>query len=640
MQLQRFISLDTETTGLSPFNDRICEIAAVEFDPVTFEVIRKFHVYLNPEKLMPYRAYEIHGLSNSFLKDKPVFKTIAQEFITFVSGANLYIHNAKYDQSMLDAELERAGFGHLANYVGTIHCTLKIARFYRGNMYNKLDDLCRDFDIDNSDRTTHGALLDASLLVKVISEFHKRGYRIGLEGIDCSAFQTKNHAAAAATDAIEVAQRDTLRQAMRSFSPNGGSNTTAAGSTNNEGTNSAALSESSYIEKNESTPKSSIPEPHPVGTSSTQKETVKSEGTKSAQLPENTGLFSYKGTISRTRFVLTSIIAVLAIALLSPLTEQSTSLALAAIGALTQLSLFWIATFAMIKRCASIKASPYHVIWVFVPFAGLILFFYLLFAKERTEPVYSESKARKAALSMLAIPMTLAVLFFISGIRQVINESHQEDVEPTALRHSPAQPQVENTAPRNPAPAQSNQLNQGSNTVANEPEITTSIVSGHPLRRVTVRIQNTGNAGSANITSVSQTYWKDWTCITCTLLNLSQAFSNKAPEEPEILFFVKQPADQQASSARMLRTSFGMLVAKNGLHFNDKRTDAQVRTYIDEYEVDCGAEQLRRVCTYLYPSYFPEERPIKTIMLNERWLSGQENVYYGALINSSCQRPN
>lgn len=95
MQLQRFISLDTETTGLSPFNDRICEIAAVEFDPVTFEVIRKFHVYLNPEKLMPYRAYEIHGLSNSFLKDKPVFKTIAQEFITFVSGANLYIHNAK-----------------------------------------------------------------------------------------------------------------------------------------------------------------------------------------------------------------------------------------------------------------------------------------------------------------------------------------------------------------------------------------------------------------------------------------------------------------------------------------------------------------------------------------------------------------
>ena len=259
-QLQRFISLDTETTGLSPFNDRICEIAAVEFDPVTFEVIRKFHVYLNPEKLIPYRAYEIHGLSNSFLKDKPVFKTIAQEFITFVSGANLYIHNAKYDQSMLDA----------------------------------------------------------SLLVKVISEFHKRGYRIGLEGIDCSAFQTKNHAAAAATDAIEAAQRDTLRQAMRSFSPNGGSNTTAAGSTNNEGTNSAALSESSYIEKNESTPKSSIPEPHPVGTSSTQKETVKTEGTKSAELPENTGLFSYKGTISRTRFVLTSIIAVLAIALLSP----------------------------------------------------------------------------------------------------------------------------------------------------------------------------------------------------------------------------------------------------------------------------------------------------------------------------------
>ena len=92
MESHRYISLDTETTGLSPFNDRVCEIAAIEFNPITFEIIRKFHVYLNPEKHMPDRAYQIHGLSDSFLKDKPVFKNIAYRFIDFVAGANLYIH--------------------------------------------------------------------------------------------------------------------------------------------------------------------------------------------------------------------------------------------------------------------------------------------------------------------------------------------------------------------------------------------------------------------------------------------------------------------------------------------------------------------------------------------------------------------
>lgn len=640
MESHRYISLDTETTGLSPFNDRVCEIAAIEFNPITFEIIRKFHVYLNPEKHMPDRAYQIHGLSDIFLKDKPVFKNIAYRFIDFVAGANLYIHNARYDQSMLDAELARAGLKPLGNYVESIHCTLKIARLYRGYKNNRLDDLCRDFGIDNSNRTTHGALLDASLLVKVIAEFHNQGYEIGLNGIGGNIFRTNDRSPIRATNTLETAKKDAPHQAMRSLNFSNGSNVSETSSIKNRETNHSSLSKTPDVEKIEINQKSKV---HPTGlvdTARTQKDASKTEETKSTEYIENNSLFSYKGTISKTRFVLTNIIVSLASVLLQPFVENSQSLTIVLILVLVQLAILCIAIFSTIKRCASIKVSPYIVFWVFVPFAGLILFFYLLFAKESTKPSYNESKARKAALLLIAIPLVVLTLIFIGGLRQVINSPHLDDIDTTELQNSPALPQVGRTVPKRSASTQSNQHNQGLNTFNNEPEIITSIVSGHPLLRKTIHVQNTGNSGGSNVFAIVQTYWKDWTCITCTGLDTVKAFSDTTPEEPDVLFFVKQPASQQDVSEGGLRSAFGMSVAKKGFYFNDKRTETPVRTYIDEYEADCSSGQLRRVCTYLYSSYFPEERPFKTIILNEQWFSAEKNLNFLALINNSCQKSN
>lgn len=641
MEFHRYISLDTETTGLSPLNDRICEIAAIEFNPITFEVLRKFHVYLNPEKHMPDRAYQIHGLSDSFLKDKPVFKNIAHEFIDFVSGANLYIHNARYDQGMLDAELARAGFKPLEHYVENIHCTLKIARLYRGYKNNRLDDLCRDFGIDNSDRTTHGALLDASLLVKVIAEFHKQDYKIGLDGIGSNVLRTKDQSPVRATNMLETAKKDAPHQAMRSLDFNNGSNPSENISTKNKESTYSSFLKTPGLEKSENNQKPNVHQPDLIDTTRTQKETFKAEETKSTEYIENNSLFSYKGTISKTRFALTNIIALLAFGLLQPLVENSqSSLAITLILLLIQFAILCIAIFASIKRCASIKVSPYIVFWVFVPFAGLILFFYLLFAKESTKPSYNESKARKAALLLFAIPMVVFILSFIAGLRQATNSSHLDDIGTRELQNSPALAQVGRTVPKKSASTQSNQHNQGLNTFNNEPEIITSIVSGHPLLRKTIQVQNTGNSGGSNVFTIVQTYWKDWTCITCTGLDTVKAFSDTTPEEPDVLFFVKQPASQQDVSEGSLRSAFGMSVAKKGFYFNDKRTETPVRTYIDEYEADCSSGQLRRVCTYLYSSYFPEERPFKTIILNEQWFSAEKSLNFLALINNSCQKLN
>lgn len=166
-QNRRCICLDTETTGLSN-SDRICEIAAVEFDPHTYKVIRRFHSYVNPGIPMPYSAYYIHGLSDNFLEDKPVFSEIVNPLISFIQGATIYIHNAKFDTRMLNQEFSRLGLRTFESYCQSIHCTLQMARTKFGQGNNCLDDLCKKFNVDNSGRNYHGALLDSELLVQVL----------------------------------------------------------------------------------------------------------------------------------------------------------------------------------------------------------------------------------------------------------------------------------------------------------------------------------------------------------------------------------------------------------------------------------------------------------------------------------------
>ncbi len=164
----RQVVLDTETTGLEPGEGhRVIEIGCIELinrRPTE----RRFHHYLNPERAVDGGALEVHGLSEEFLRDKPRFAEVAAELIAFVRDAEVVIHNAPFDLGFLDAELERLGgeWGRLLDYC-TVIDTLELARQLHPGQRNSLDALCKRYQVDNSARTLHGALLDAEILADV-----------------------------------------------------------------------------------------------------------------------------------------------------------------------------------------------------------------------------------------------------------------------------------------------------------------------------------------------------------------------------------------------------------------------------------------------------------------------------------------
>ena len=164
----REIILDTETTGLDPATgDRIVEIGAVELLN-HLPTGNTFHVYINPERDMPKEAEAVHGLSSVFLRDKPVFAAIAQDFLDFLGDSVLIIHNASFDMAFINAEL---GFLRLPSIPPErVIDTLHIARQKHPGAANSLDALCRRYGVDNSKRTKHGALLDSELLAEVYLE--------------------------------------------------------------------------------------------------------------------------------------------------------------------------------------------------------------------------------------------------------------------------------------------------------------------------------------------------------------------------------------------------------------------------------------------------------------------------------------
>mgnify|MGYP003345281788 CR=1 FL=1 len=163
----REIVLDTETTGLDPLaGHRVVEVGCIELMN-TVATGKTFQLYLNPEMPMPTAAQDVHGLSDAFLADKPLFADKAEELLAFIADAQLVIHNAQFDLGFLNAELERVGKPRLANaYVDTV----SIARRKFPGQRASLDALCERFGIDNSNRTKHGALLDAELLAEVYLE--------------------------------------------------------------------------------------------------------------------------------------------------------------------------------------------------------------------------------------------------------------------------------------------------------------------------------------------------------------------------------------------------------------------------------------------------------------------------------------
>lgn len=164
----REIVLDTETTGLDAFRgDRLVEIGCVElFNGIPTG--QSFQRYINPERDVPEAAFAVHGLSTEFLKTKPVFAEIADDFLAFVNDATLVIHNAVFDLGFLNAELERAGKTLIRR--DRVVDTLLLARRKHPGASNRLDDLCARYGIDNSRRDKHGALLDAEILAEVYVE--------------------------------------------------------------------------------------------------------------------------------------------------------------------------------------------------------------------------------------------------------------------------------------------------------------------------------------------------------------------------------------------------------------------------------------------------------------------------------------
>lgn len=163
----RQIFLDTETTGLSPDSgDRIIEIGCVEMVSRRLTGHNK-HFYLNPERKNSEDAVKVHGLTDEFLADKPLFASIADELLEYLAGAEIIIHNAAFDVGFLDEELRRLGRPKFARHVERITDSLLMARELFPGKSNSLDALCRRLEVDNSNRTLHGALLDAGLLAEV-----------------------------------------------------------------------------------------------------------------------------------------------------------------------------------------------------------------------------------------------------------------------------------------------------------------------------------------------------------------------------------------------------------------------------------------------------------------------------------------
>lgn len=164
----RQIILDTETTGIDPKQGhRVIEIGCVEM------IDRKltgnhYHVYINPQRVVEQEAIDVHGITNEFLADKPVFSVIADEFLEFIRGAELVIHNAAFDVGFINHEfsLLRRGFPNVESCCGVLD-TLALARKKHPGQKNNLDALCKRYFIDNSSRTLHGALLDSEILAEV-----------------------------------------------------------------------------------------------------------------------------------------------------------------------------------------------------------------------------------------------------------------------------------------------------------------------------------------------------------------------------------------------------------------------------------------------------------------------------------------
>jgi DNA polymerase-3 subunit epsilon len=208
----REIVLDTETTGLDPFDGhRVVEIGCIELINC-IPTGRVWHCHLNPEREVPYQAFEVHGLSTEFLRDKPRFAELADDMLTFIEGAMLVMHNAAFDFGFLNAELDRLA-RPLLRWDQVVD-TLALARRRHPGAPCSLDALCKRYGIDLSERGTHSALLDCRLLASVYVElvgghqarleFAVNGGQAALLGADRDAIKIRERPLAPRLTAAEI----------------------------------------------------------------------------------------------------------------------------------------------------------------------------------------------------------------------------------------------------------------------------------------------------------------------------------------------------------------------------------------------------------------------------------------------------
>jgi DNA polymerase-3 subunit epsilon len=208
----REIVLDTETTGLDPFDGhRVVEIGCVELVNC-IPSGRVWHCHVNPEREVPYQAFEVHGLSAEFLRDKPRFAELADDMLAFIEGAVLVMHNAAFDFGFLNAELERAA-RPLLRWDRVVD-TVALARRRHPGAPCSLDALCKRYGIDLSEREKHGALLDCRLLAGVYVElvgghqarldFAINGAQAALLGVNAGAIQPRPRPSASRLSAAET----------------------------------------------------------------------------------------------------------------------------------------------------------------------------------------------------------------------------------------------------------------------------------------------------------------------------------------------------------------------------------------------------------------------------------------------------
>lgn len=206
----RQIVLDTETTGLDPaLGHRVIEIGCLEVlnRRVTGAT---YHVYLNPEREIDAGAMQVHGITNEFVADKPRFADVAAEFLDFVRDAELVIHNAPFDVGFLNAELARLDAGPIKRYC-TVLDTLRLAKELHPGQKNNLDALCRRYEVDNSGRAYHGALLDSELLAEVYLAMTRGQESLG---IDMAAPSRTQNATLARRGALKVIRAEEAELAL------------------------------------------------------------------------------------------------------------------------------------------------------------------------------------------------------------------------------------------------------------------------------------------------------------------------------------------------------------------------------------------------------------------------------------------